>query len=524
MKQHRLQIALTIAALLVCTFTISKIISLSKIQVDFAGETLYNVTHKYYYKTQENGGRIKWFLPQNNGRQHISQVALPKTTQALASRELHNENVLGEWLTSENHSYGELEYSYTFSGKSQQFSVPTHFENPTKELAQFLTASEYVQVNDPRITEVAQELSKAISSDRKVLENVYNFVTRIPTAPIHTRTDAVSVLDRKSASCNGKSRLFLALVRNLGMPSRLKGGLILESTSKRTSHVWVEVFINGQWIPFDTTNNHFAFLPANYLEIYQGDESLLTRSSKMEFDYVYEMEELSSVNFMGMTFQNVEQVSSFSLVHLVQNKLISEKNLFLLLMLPLGGFFVAFLRNVVGLKTFGVFLPVLIAFSLFETGFGLGLLLFLFLIFLVGAVSRPFQSIGLLHTPKLVISLSVMVVIMLVGSYLGWAAKIPWLSALTFFPIIILTISAEKFSNLIVEDGFGKASGILFQTLIAVSFCYLILSMKSLGTLLMIFPEIIVMVILFSILLGRYVGFRWTELIRFKPLLNFKTA
>ncbi|MDC8002860.1 7TM domain-containing protein [Aureisphaera galaxeae] len=523
MKKNRLQIALTIAALIIGAFSISKAISLSETRMDFNGESLFTVTNKYYYKTQENGAKIKWFIPQSNNRQQISKAALPKTMNTTASREPFNDNVLGEWLTSESNTYGELEHSFTFTGKSKHYALPKQFDTAPATYHQFLVATDFVQVHHPRIAQLAKDLTQEASNDKTKLEKMYAYVANIPTAPIRTRTDAVSVLDRKSASCNGKSRLFLALTRNLGMPSRLKGGIVLENTSKRTSHVWVEVFINGQWVPFDTTNNHFAYLPAHYLEIYQGDEALLSRSTDMEFDYTYDIQEESTVQFMGMAFQNVEDATPFSLVPLVKHKLISEKNLFLLLMLPLGGFFVAFLRNVVGLRTFGVFLPVLIAFSLFETGYGLGLLLFLFLIFLVGAVSRPFQSIGLLHTPKLVISLSVMVVIMLLGSYLGWATQTPWLSALTFFPIIILTISAEKFSNLIVEDGFGKASGILFQTLIAVSFCYLILSVKSLGAVLMLFPEVILFIILGSILLGRYVGFRWTELIRFKPLLDFKT-
>jgi transglutaminase-like putative cysteine protease len=47
------------------------------------------------------------------------------------------------------------------------------------------------------------------------------------------------------ASCNGKSRLFIALARRAGIPSRLVGGVILSTGVKRTSHQWVEAYVSG---------------------------------------------------------------------------------------------------------------------------------------------------------------------------------------------------------------------------------------------------------------------------------------
>ena len=107
-------------------------------------------------------------------------------------------------------------------------------------------------------------------------------------------------------------------------------------------------------------------------------------------------------------------------------------------------------------------------------------------------------------------------------NYLGLSFNITWLSALTLFPTIILTISAERFSKLIVEDGFHKATGTLVQTLVAVSVCFLLFSIKGLDTILILFPESLLLIIVACMLLGRYVGLRWTELIRFKPLLKPK--
>ncbi|MEM9143533.1 MAG: 7TM domain-containing protein [Bacteroidota bacterium] len=273
-------------------------------------------------------------------------------------------------------------------------------------------------------------------------------------------------------------------------------------------------------MPFDALNGHFAYIPANYLELYEGDVFLVTHTPGIQFDYSYEISKQAAIGLLDEDSSEAKRITAFSFWGLVKSKTIPKKSLFLLLLLPLGGLVVALLRNVVGMRTFGVFLPVLIAFSLLETGFVSGILLFLFLILFVGTISRPFDAMGLLHTPKIVISLTLMVIVMAAGHYLGANYGISWLGALTLFPTVILTVSAERFSKLIVEDGFHKATGTLLQTLLAVGLCFLLFSIEQLDNLLILFPEVLLLIMSISMLLGRYVGLRWTEIIRFSPLLN----
>jgi hypothetical protein len=312
----------------------------------------------------------------------------------------------------------------------------------------------------------------------------------------------------------------VALSRNLGYPARIKGGIIVENTDKRTSHAWAEVLINEIWVPFDALNNHFGYLPANYLELYRGDESLITHTAGIQFDYTYKMDQVNHISFLKMNSEELDDLPGFSLWYLIDKNVIPAGALHLLLLLPIGGFLVAFLRNIVGLKTFGVFLPVLIAFSLLHTGFVSGIAIFVGLIMFIGLISYPFDKLGLLYTPKLVISLTTMVSVILLATHFGIKNNIEWLTKLTFFPIIILTISAERFSRSTLEDGYIKATDKLFQTLIATSISYLILSWSWLPSVLVLFPEIALLIIVSSTLLGRYIGIRWVELFRFKPLLK----
>lgn len=497
--------------------------TISKHFDNFYPQEVYKVTYRYFFKTNEGKTSVRTYLPQNNIRQRISAASFEASDGIQFEKRKDNNNLIGEWTSIRENNFEDISYQFIFEGKSKSFSIPANFERPKALYDDFLKASEYIQAYDPKIDSISAQLTNNFKTDKDKIRAIFNYVYEIPSAPIITLTDALTTIDQNRASCNGKSRLLTALAINLGYPARIKGGIILQKSNKRTSHVWTEININGNWVPFDALNNHFGFLPSNYLELHDGDEFLITRTANIEFDYTYEIVEHNNIPFLKANESSFSEIIPRSLVGLLENNIVSKDSILLLLMLPVGGLLVAFLRNVIGLKTFGVFLPVLIAFSLLETGFITGMLLFIFLILFVGIIARPFGKLGLLHTPKLVISLSLMVLVMVLGTYIGMKEGIVWLTSLALFPTIILTISAERFSTLIVEDGFQKATSTLFQTLVAVSFCYFLLSNQWLTSILILFPEFLLIIVASAMLLGRYIGLRFTELFRFKPLLTTKT-
>ena len=513
-----------LAGLLVLTLAsiLYKVQLLSGSTSSFDSDAVYKVTYRYFFKTDTVTTFVRAYLPKNSARQRISGQKSEMPYRVRFTTDTDGANLKGHWSTDAKNSYENVSYSFRFKGQNQLFGLTENFKAIPEGMERYLRATKNIQVRSQPIADLAEQLSKRATTDKALVKALFDYVHSIPSAPIITLTDAVSALERNEASCNGKSRLLVALARNLGYPARIKGGIILTESNKRTSHAWMEIFINGQWVAFDALNGHFAFLPANYLELYEGDQFLVTHTQGIQFDYSYEIQKEESLPLLNEETENAKTVQSLSLWGLVKTKSISKHHLFLLLMLPLGGLLVAVLRNVIGIRTFGVFLPVLIAFSLLETGFTMGMGLFLFLILFVGVMARPFDTMGLLHTPKLVISLTLMVLVMTVGNYLGITLKISWLGSLTVFPTIILTISAERFTQLIVEDGFQKATSTLFQTLLAVTVCFLLFSVKGLDSILILFPEALLIVIICSMILGRYVGLRWTELLRFQPLLNPK--
>ncbi len=489
---------------------------------DFNPQIAYKVNYNYFFKSKDNSSTVvKTFIPKSNSRQRISSEQIKNDSTLLFAKKItKNGNVRGIWGTDSRKTYHTVNYEFIFEGKDRVYTIPKQFNSVSEKYDRYLAPTNNIQSDHIKISDLATRLGQNTQNDNEVIKNIFDHVYSIPSAPIITLTDALTAIEQNRASCNGKSRLFVAICRNLGYPARIKGGIIVENTNKRTSHVWAEVLINQTWIPFDALNNHYASIPANYLEIYEGDEFLITHTPDIQFDYTYQINEVNHISFLKMNSEEISELSSISLWSIVEAGIMPKNALNLLLLLPIGGLLVAFLRNVVGVKTFGVFLPVLIAFSLLHIGFISGMILFVTLILLVGLISYPFDKIGLLYTPKLVISLTIMVGLMIIATMVGIRYNIAWLTTLTFFPTIILTIAAERFSRATVEDGYKMAIDKLFQTLLATAICYALLSWSWLPSILIIFPECILLIITCAMLLGRYIGIRWVEFYRFKPLFN----
>ena len=198
---------------------------------------------------------------------------------------------------------------------------------------------------------------------------------------------------------------------------------------------------------------------------------------------------------------------------------ISLELLKIIIMLPIGVLAVVFFRNIVGLETFGTFMPALIAIGFRDTGLSSGILLFA-LIMGFGSVMRVIlERLHLLHTPRLAILLSTVVLFNLGLTAVGVSLGFLNFARVALFPMIILTLTVERLSIITEESGIWNALRIAFLTLIVASSSYAIMSSRFLQSIVITFPETILVVIAIYIYIGRYSGFRLIEFTRFKHLL-----
>jgi len=187
-------------------------------------------------------------------------------------------------------------------------------------------------------------------------------------------------------------------------------------------------------------------------------------------------------------------------------------------MIPLGALLIVILRNVIGIKTLGTFMPVLIALSFRESEPLWGGLLFCFIVAVALLVRAYFEQLRLLLVPRLASVLTVIVLIMVCTSLLLHRLGIEKGISVALFPMVILTMFVERMSLAWEELGPKVAirSGLLTMG-VAVIINYII-SMRWISHLVFVFPELLLVLLSINLLLGRYTGYRLLELKRFRPL------
>ena len=203
---------------------------------------------------------------------------------------------------------------------------------------------------------------------------------------------------------------------------------------------------------------------------------------------------------------------------------IAEQSMFKLIMtLPVGALVVVFMRLMVGVRTSGTFMPVLIALTFLQTELLAGLI---GLVLVVGAallIRSYLSSLNLLLVARiatLVVVVIALVLIMAVVSYrLGLVSGL----AITFFPMIILAWTVERMSILWEEEGPAEAMIQGAGSLLVAILAYLVMSLPLVRHLSYNFPELHLCVLATILLLGRYTGYRLLELYRFQPLARRDT-
>ena len=464
------------------------------------------------------------YLPVINSRQAVSNEVNSSPEFSFQIDNQQN-NRIGTWQADSIEGVRNILYSYDVQARAVRYNIPESLKrsaNIPPELSTYLSEEEGVQVNDPLIQLEIEKLFPE-GTDLPIFEILVrthrHLQDNFPNRNFSGFTDALTALKLGEASCNGKGRLFVAMMRKLNIPARLVGGLIMEAGSKRVSHQWVEVYVNGHWVPFDTINDHFAFLPAHYLTLYYGDKVLFKHTANVNYQYFFKMTKRLVPRIEAQQELAGSMLNMFNIYDIFDRVGISQNLLKIILMIPLGALIVVIFRNVIGLETFGTFLPALLAAAARETGLFWGMVGFVLILLIAAGVRRVLDWMQLLHSPKMAIMLTTVVITMLIITILGVNAGLFELAHMTLFPIAILAITSERFAIIQEEQGFKKAMQTTFTTIIVIAAAYWVMDSLFLQSMILAFPELLLFVIALNLWLGKWVGLRVSEFFRFRRLI-----
>ncbi len=315
-----------------------------------------------------------------------------------------------------------------------------------------------------------------------------------------------------------RAQLAVQLLAAIGVPARVAYGLPLEERRRRARfRPWLEVYDEGRWLAFDPATGEEGW-PDDLLIWWRGDRPLIQVQGAGNPEVQISVQS-DAVAAMEVAERRAELRSSrlveFSLFGLpIQTQAVYG----VMLLIPVGALLMVLLRNVVGIKTFGTFTPILVALAFRETRLVWGIVLFTLVVSLGLGLRFYLEKLRLLLVPRLAAVLTLVVLLMAAISVLSHRLGIETGLSVALFPLVILTMAIERLSIVWEERGGSEAIQEGLGSLLVAALSYLVMSLDVVEHLVVIFPELLLVLLAAMLLLGRYRGFRLLELRRFRAL------
>ena len=312
--------------------------------------------------------------------------------------------------------------------------------------------------------------------------------------------------------------LISALLNEAGVAARTVKALPLDDGRRyQRLRDYVQVWHEGNWLLYDLVSGHLE--DTARLLLWQTDAPSL-------FDVVGGVG--SRVTF-SMTSQTgsalgLSRLRAGPLDLSLHSLPIAEQATFkLILTLPVGALVVVFMRLLVGVRTAGTFMPVLIALSFLQTELLAGTVVLVLVVSAALLLRFYLSALNLLLVARIATLVVVVIALVTILAVLSYRMGLISGLAITFFPMVILAWTVERMSVLWEEEGAGEAMIQGFGSLLVAICAYLVMNLPLVRHLSFNYPELHLCVLAAILMLGRYTGYRLLELRRFRSLTDQST-
>lgn len=329
--------------------------------------------------------------------------------------------------------------------------------------------------------------------------------------------DNVKLLLAGDPSIPHKAKIVELLLSIAHVPIEKVHTIRLVADQPQTPELWLRSFNGNDWLYFNPETGEQA-LPADRLLWWTGDENLITveGGKKAAVTFSLNNSEMNAIRLAKLenTDANFLEYSLYGL------PLQTQQTFMIMVMIPIGVLVILILRNLIGLQTLGTFTPVLIALAFRETQLGFGIALFTVITALGLSLSSYLEHLKLQMLPRLSVVLTFVVILIAAISLFSHKLGLERGLSVALFPMVILTMTIERLSITWEERGASHALKVAIGTLFAASLAHLIMSVPELVYFVFTFPAILLILVGFMLAMGRYRGYRLTELVRFKAFLK----
>ncbi len=350
--------------------------------------------------------------------------------------------------------------------------------------------------------------------------NIFTFVSRLLARVNSPDLDADAKIIFKGIAPGSEAwvQRLIYVLAGARITARMVRGLALEDNKVNDSLLpWLEVHNGEKWRGFDPLTGKKGY-PQNFLRWSVGSDPILVvehgKNAQVHFSVSKQPATLTTIALDRASAMKSPLVT-WSLFKLPINTQYVYR---VLIMIPLGALVVLIMRTIVGVPTFGTFTPILIALAFRETELLWGIILFSMIVGLGLMLRLYLNRLHLLLVARLSAVLTLVVIIMLGISLLSSALGTVQGFSIALFPIVILTMTIERMSITWDESGAVEAFKEGLGSLVVAILGYLVMTNSQMQYLIFVFPELLLVVLAVTLMIGSYTGYRLNELFRFRDL------
>ena len=349
--------------------------------------------------------------------------------------------------------------------------------------------------------------------------DVETFISETIKRVNNPNDDNVKLLLAGDPSTPHKAQVIELLLSIAHVPMEKVHTIRLVADQPQNPELWLRSFNGNDWLYFNPETGEQG-LPSDRLLWWIGDEPMVTidGGKKPNVTFSLNNSEMNAIRLAKLTDENTD--ANFLEYSLYGLPLQTQQTFMIMVVIPIGVLVILVLRNLIGLQTLGTFTPVLIALAFRETQLGFGIILFTVITALGLTLRSYLEHLKLQMLPRLSVVLTFVVMLIAAISLFSHKLGLERGLSVALFPMVILTMTIERLSITWEERGAGHAMKVAVGTLFAASLAHLIMSIPELVYFIFTFPAVLLILVGFMLAMGRYRGYRLTELMRFKAFLK----
>ena len=198
---------------------------------------------------------------------------------------------------------------------------------------------------------------------------------------------------------------------------------------------------------------------------------------------------------------------------------VPANTIFLILLTPFLALIVSFTRIVVGLPTLDMLVPIALSFALVAVGVTVGLLVLGAIVIASYVAKKSLLRLRIMFYPKRSLSMVFLSLSVFAALTVGVALDFDRILSVSIFPILILMLLGDMIVSVQLHKSPSETFIITGTTIMIGLIGYFAATSNVIQSVIILYPETVLLVIPANIIIGRYFGLRMLELFRFNKVV-----